>query len=87
MTENDDEPTGPTEEERTVAIAKMAIANIAAERDWWAGKYRILKRILEHHDFVIEEDEEGNLDMADLRARGYLAPKPAKPWTPPKTEH
>lgn len=87
MAENNDDPTGPTEEERTVAIAKMVMANIAADRDWWQTKYTILKRILERHDFVINEDEQGNLDMADLRARGYLPPKRAVPWTPPKTEH
>lgn len=87
MSENNDEPTGPTDEERTVAIAKMAIANIAAERDWWQTKYRILKKILEYHDFVINEDETGTLDVKDLRARGYLPPKRTVPWTPPKTEH
>ena len=77
----------PTEEERTAALAKLVIANIAADRDWWKQKYRVLKHILEHHDFVIAEDEQGNLDVADLRARGYLPPKSDKSWTPPTTEH
>jgi len=76
-----------TEEERTVAFAKMAIANIAVDRDLWEQRYSILKRILTYHDFVIEEDEHCNLNIPDLRARGYLPPKCAKPWTPPKTEH
>lgn len=77
----------PTDDERTAALYSLTLNNLAADRDWWKMKYRLLARVLEHNGFEILEDAEGNPDIAAMRARGYLPPKSPASWAPDKTEH
>lgn len=61
-----------TEAARTAALHGLTINNLAADRDWWKEKYRILKKILMRNGIEVIEDEHGNLDIKAMRANGAI---------------
>lgn len=63
------------EDKRTEAIYQMSMNNIAADRDLWKFKYRILERILAYHGMKVIEKADGVLDIAAMREKGIIPPR------------
>lgn len=71
MTENND-PIERHHDARTAALQSLTLNNLAADRDWWKEKCRVLKKILKRNGIEVIEDEHGNLDIKAMRANGAI---------------